>query len=511
MPGLHDAHIHGITEAADACSLELRAAHASPSSRRASRRASTRRPTQEPDGWLRCPRGTSSSCCPAGTVVTKEVLDGLRTRRPIVVASSDGHTSLVNSRGLALAGITAATPDPSDGRIEHARGRAAQRPAAGRREATSSARCCRRRPATRSTRRGAGCALRARGHHVVLRPRLRRRRHDRRVRPAAPGGRPDRPRALRDRPVRQRRRHGGEPQPRRRPAAQALRAGVAPAALRALLAPRAPARAAARGRGPGISIDGVKLVPRRRRAGAGADRRAARAVPPRGRRRRARAAASCTSTTRSSAACCAASSGAATSRTCTRSATAPCASTLDAVQAMRRAQRDARLASVDRARRAGGEARPAPLRRPARPAGDVLPVGQARARLDRRGRARSSGPSGSSSTSPRGSCRPPARGSRSAATTPSTALDEFFAVEVAVLREADWGPAFPQYAGRFNRDPGLTLRPGAPRHHDRRRALDAPGRGDRLARARQARRPDRAGPRPVRDPAPTTSPRRRWT
>ena len=41
---------------------------------------------------------------------------------------------------------------------------------------------------------------------------------------------------------------------------------------------------------------------------------------------------------------------------------------------------------------------------------------------------------------------------------PVDALDEFFALEVAVLREADWGPAFPQYAGRFNADPGLSLR-----------------------------------------------------
>ena len=41
---------------------------------------------------------------------------------------------------------------------------------------------------------------------------------------------------------------------------------------------------------------------------------------------------------------------------------------------------------------------------------------------------------------------------------PVDALDEFFAVEVAVLRAADWGPAFPQYAGTLNADPGLTLR-----------------------------------------------------
>jgi predicted amidohydrolase YtcJ len=41
----------------------------------------------------------------------------LKTRRPIFIMSSFGHTALVNSRGLELAAVTAATPDPLGGKI----------------------------------------------------------------------------------------------------------------------------------------------------------------------------------------------------------------------------------------------------------------------------------------------------------------------------------------------------------------------------------------------------------
>src|SRR5450631_2980240 len=54
---------------------------------------------------------------PAGVALTHATLDVLKTKRPIIVASSFGHTSLVNSRALAAAGITAATADPLGGKI----------------------------------------------------------------------------------------------------------------------------------------------------------------------------------------------------------------------------------------------------------------------------------------------------------------------------------------------------------------------------------------------------------
>lgn len=49
---------------------------------------------------------------------SKELLDEMAPDRPAFLVVRDGHSAWANSRALALAGIGAATPDPSDGRIE---------------------------------------------------------------------------------------------------------------------------------------------------------------------------------------------------------------------------------------------------------------------------------------------------------------------------------------------------------------------------------------------------------
>ena len=48
----------------------------------------------------------------------KEDLDALVPDRPAVLDSADGHSAWANSRALALAGVTRATPDPEGGRVE---------------------------------------------------------------------------------------------------------------------------------------------------------------------------------------------------------------------------------------------------------------------------------------------------------------------------------------------------------------------------------------------------------
>ncbi len=48
----------------------------------------------------------------------KKFLDEIIPDRPVFVSSSDGHNAWVNSKALELAGITAETPDPANGRIE---------------------------------------------------------------------------------------------------------------------------------------------------------------------------------------------------------------------------------------------------------------------------------------------------------------------------------------------------------------------------------------------------------
>ena len=49
----------------------------------------------------------------------KELLDGVEAERPVAITSKDGHSMWVNSKALAVAGITAATPDPLNGVIKH--------------------------------------------------------------------------------------------------------------------------------------------------------------------------------------------------------------------------------------------------------------------------------------------------------------------------------------------------------------------------------------------------------
>ena len=71
----------------------------------------------EPDGWLEVVNWFQEGMLPPGTVTNRAVLDALKTRRPIFVSSSFGHTALVNSRALQLAGLDAKTPDPLGGRF----------------------------------------------------------------------------------------------------------------------------------------------------------------------------------------------------------------------------------------------------------------------------------------------------------------------------------------------------------------------------------------------------------
>jgi len=53
-----------------------------------------------------------------GGIPSRELLDSVVPDRPAYLTNRDGHGAWVNSRALELAGLTAATPDPADGRIE---------------------------------------------------------------------------------------------------------------------------------------------------------------------------------------------------------------------------------------------------------------------------------------------------------------------------------------------------------------------------------------------------------
>ncbi|MCV0402708.1 MAG: amidohydrolase [Chloroflexi bacterium] len=112
LPGFQDAHIHPIEGGllADRCDLHPLAdatAYLAAVERYAA--AHPERPWVEGSGW-------SLSAFPRGEP-GRELLDRIVPDRPAMLESNDGHVAWVNTRALELAGVTASTAEPADGRI----------------------------------------------------------------------------------------------------------------------------------------------------------------------------------------------------------------------------------------------------------------------------------------------------------------------------------------------------------------------------------------------------------
>jgi hypothetical protein len=62
--------------------------------------------------------GWEDGLFPPDGIPGKAILDAISTTRPLIFANTGGHGLWVNSKALALAGITRATPDPVNGKID---------------------------------------------------------------------------------------------------------------------------------------------------------------------------------------------------------------------------------------------------------------------------------------------------------------------------------------------------------------------------------------------------------
>ena len=117
LPGFQDSHIHLISGGMELgqCNLNDLATKEEILARIRSYAAAN------PDkDWI-VGGGWSLPVFP-GANPSKEELDALVAARPAFLYSADGHSTWVNSRALELAGITAKTPDPKNGRIERKAG-----------------------------------------------------------------------------------------------------------------------------------------------------------------------------------------------------------------------------------------------------------------------------------------------------------------------------------------------------------------------------------------------------
>jgi predicted amidohydrolase YtcJ len=113
MPGFHDSHLHPITGGMRTLQCELSGAATAAEALERVRAYAGAHPEME---WI-TGRGWELPLFPAANP-RKELLDAVVPDRPVYLTAADGHNAWVNSKALALAGVTAATPDPPSGRIE---------------------------------------------------------------------------------------------------------------------------------------------------------------------------------------------------------------------------------------------------------------------------------------------------------------------------------------------------------------------------------------------------------
>ena len=113
LPGFQDAHCHPAESGVELARCSLNDAH----SREACLNAITRYSAEHPELEWVVGSGWSIDSFEHGTP-SRADLDAILPDRPAFFDNRDGHGAWVNSRALALAGITRDTPDPSGGRIE---------------------------------------------------------------------------------------------------------------------------------------------------------------------------------------------------------------------------------------------------------------------------------------------------------------------------------------------------------------------------------------------------------
>ncbi|MGC8745648.1 MAG: amidohydrolase [Candidatus Saccharicenans sp.] len=112
LPGFQDSHLHFVSGSLNLNRIDL----AGTKNVAEIQEKIKRFVAEHPDlTWIQG-RGWMYSAFP-GNMPHKKFLDEVVPDRPAIMRCADGHTSWVNSKALALAGINRRTPDPPDGKI----------------------------------------------------------------------------------------------------------------------------------------------------------------------------------------------------------------------------------------------------------------------------------------------------------------------------------------------------------------------------------------------------------
>ncbi|WP_188584719.1 amidohydrolase [Gordonia jinhuaensis] len=111
-PGFTDAHIHALSAGVDRNACDLTSAESEQQALQLVADYAARTDSE----WIVGSGWTMAHF--AGGCPTAASLDTVVADRPVFVMNRDHHGAWVNTRAMELAGITADTPDPADGRIE---------------------------------------------------------------------------------------------------------------------------------------------------------------------------------------------------------------------------------------------------------------------------------------------------------------------------------------------------------------------------------------------------------
>jgi predicted amidohydrolase YtcJ len=114
MPGFNDAHVH--LASASYAQLEVNL-QGTKSLAEFQQRIRERLKDFQSGEWISA-NGWDHTLWPEKKFPSRQDLDAVSTKNPIIAGRIDGHVAAVNSLALQMAGINAKTPDPPGGRIE---------------------------------------------------------------------------------------------------------------------------------------------------------------------------------------------------------------------------------------------------------------------------------------------------------------------------------------------------------------------------------------------------------
>ncbi len=113
LPGFNDAHVHFSDGGSALASVHL---NDTTSAAEFVRRVGERARSLPAGQWIRQGEWDETKWSPA-ELPTRQLIDAVTPDNPVALDRYDGHMMLLNSKALALAGITAKTPDPPGGLI----------------------------------------------------------------------------------------------------------------------------------------------------------------------------------------------------------------------------------------------------------------------------------------------------------------------------------------------------------------------------------------------------------